>query len=69
MQRQLCFLRQLDGEVPGAVPAIADLESYLSALGVSTGISVVIVPAGANSTEFGSAARIYWSFNPQSHRG
>jgi hypothetical protein len=55
--------------MPGAAPAIADLESHFSALGVSAGISVVIVSAGANSTECGSAARVCWRFNPHSRRG
>lgn len=56
-----------EGGVPGAVPAIGDLEAHLSALGVSAEKTVVIVPAGAGSTEFGGAARVYWSFKYVGH--
>ena len=42
-------------EVPWVLPEIADLEAFLSSLGIGAGISVVVVPAGTGSTELGGA--------------
>lgn len=56
------------GEIPGAVPQIADLESHLSSLGVSAQTAVVIVPAGSGATEFGGAARVYWTLKYLGHQ-
>jgi thiosulfate/3-mercaptopyruvate sulfurtransferase len=46
--------------VPWVVPAMADLEAYLSSIGVGAETSVVVVPAGTDSTELGGATWIYW---------
>lgn len=56
----------VDG-VPGMTPAIDDLETYIQSLGVSNDDAVVIVPAGVGSTDFGSAARVYWTFKLLGH--
>ena len=53
--------------VPGKVPAIGDLESLIGSLGVSNDDTVVVVPAGVGSTDFGSAARVYWTFKYLGH--
>ncbi|MBW6506046.1 MAG: sulfurtransferase [Rhodobacteraceae bacterium] len=57
------------GDIAGAVPETADLQATIAALGVNTDSLVVIVPAGTNSTEFGGAARLYWSFKYTGHDG
>ena len=46
---------------PGQVPARAALEQAYEALGLETGRSVVIVPEGENDSDFGAAARVYWT--------
>lgn len=53
--------------VPGMTPAIEDLQTYIQSLGVSNDDAVVIVPAGVGSTDFGSAARVYWTFKFLGH--
>ncbi len=47
--------------VEGMLPSVEKLEASLSELGVSEDKTVVIVPAGKDSLEFGGAARIYWT--------
>lgn len=46
--------------VPWVLPAVPDLEAYLSGLGVGDETTVVLVPEGKNSTEFGAASWPYW---------
>jgi thiosulfate/3-mercaptopyruvate sulfurtransferase len=46
---------------PGQVPATAALEQAYEALGLETGRTVVIVPEGENDSDFGAAARVYWT--------
>jgi thiosulfate/3-mercaptopyruvate sulfurtransferase len=55
------------GEVVGVLPPVEQLETALSDLGIGEGKTVVIVPAGGNSTEFGAAARIYWTLKYLGH--
>lgn len=59
--------RAAEGNVPGKLPAIEGLESLIGSLGVDGDDSVVIVPAGVSSTDFGSAARVYWTFKYLGH--
>lgn len=47
--------------VDGMLPSVEKLEASLSELGISEEKTVVIVPAGKDSLEFGGAARIYWT--------
>lgn len=61
------FWRTERNGVVGVLPSIDKLEAALSDLGVSDGKTVVIVPAGTSSLEFGSAARIYWTFKYLGH--
>lgn len=56
-----------NGPISGAEPTSSALEMQISALGISNDAMVVIVPAGSNSTEFGGAARVYWSFKYAGH--
>ncbi|ASJ70791.1 sulfurtransferase [Granulosicoccus antarcticus] len=46
---------------PGQVPDVATLEQTYEALGLDTGRAVVIVPAGKDDSDFGAAARVYWT--------
>ncbi|WP_349360385.1 sulfurtransferase [Stappia sp.] len=55
-----------DGVV-GVLPSVDKLEAALSELGVSEDKAVVIVPHGTTSSEFGAAARIYWTFKYLGH--
>lgn len=55
--------------VTGVVPSVAKLEAYLSELGVSEDKTVVLVPAGKGSTDFGVATRIYWTLKYLGHDG
>lgn len=46
---------------PGAVPDAAALEQTYERLGLETGRPIVIVPEGKTDTDFGAAARVYWT--------
>lgn len=48
-------------ENPGALPLEADLEAVLRNLGITTDRPVVVVHEGSNETDFGAAARVYWT--------
>jgi thiosulfate/3-mercaptopyruvate sulfurtransferase len=47
--------------VPGQLPELHELEVHISALGITGGETVVIVPAASDASEFGGATRIYWT--------
>ena len=46
---------------PGRVPALEDLQSMLRAAGATTDQPILVVHQGKNETDFGSAARVYWT--------
>ena len=46
---------------PGQVPDAATLEQTYEALGLETERAIVIVPEGKNDSDFGAAARVYWT--------
>ena len=46
---------------PGRLPAVDDLTALVRSLGIDAGTPVVVVYEGKNSTDFGSAARVYWT--------
>lgn len=46
---------------PGAVPPVADLEAAYETLGLDLARPVVIVSQGDTDTDFGAAARVYWT--------
>ena len=54
-------------DVVGLLPSEADFEALARKLGVSAGSHVVLIPAGVNSTDFGSSARAYWTFKVFGH--
>ena len=47
--------------VPFMVPTAAELEKLIGDLGIDENSHVVVVPAGVNVLDFGSAARTYWT--------
>jgi len=48
-------------ENPGALRELEHLQSVVRDLGIDTDTPVVVVHAGANPTDMGAAARVYWS--------
>ena len=54
-------------DVVGLLPEAGQFEALARRLGVSAGSHVVLVPAGVGSTDFGSAARAYWTFKVFGH--
>jgi thiosulfate/3-mercaptopyruvate sulfurtransferase len=48
-------------DVPFMVPTTAELEKLIGDLGIDENSHVVVVPAGVNVLDFGSAARTYWT--------
>jgi thiosulfate/3-mercaptopyruvate sulfurtransferase len=48
-------------DIPFMVPTTAELEKLIGDLGIDENSHVVVVPAGVNSLDFGSAARTYWT--------
>ena len=56
----------VDGIV-GKLPPVAELAAKVGALGVSPESWVVLIPYGANSSDIGSAARVYWTFKYLGH--
>lgn len=53
--------------VPLMLPTQAELERLLGELGIDEDSHVVIVPAGVHATDFGSAARVYWTLKVVGH--
>jgi thiosulfate/3-mercaptopyruvate sulfurtransferase len=49
------------------LPPIKHLEQLIGNLGIGNKNHVIIVYGGANSTDFGSAARVYWTFKTLGH--
>ena len=43
------------------LPTLAQLEKLIGELGIEEDKHVVVVPAGVHQTDFGSAARVYWT--------
>lgn len=49
------------GGVPFMLPTLAELEKLIGETGIDEDTHVVVVPAGVHYTDFGSAARTYWT--------
>ena len=49
------------GGVPFMLPTMPELEKLIGELGIDEDTHVVVVPAGVHYTDFGSAARTYWT--------
>ncbi|MEX0604073.1 MAG: sulfurtransferase [Marinobacter sp.] len=55
--------------VAGLLPPVVSLERLIGSLGIGNDDTVVVVPAGTGATDFGSAARVYWTFRVLGHDG
>lgn len=55
-----------DGIV-GLVPTGDQFQTLVQNLGVNNNTHVVVVPAGVSSSDFGSSARVYWTFKVFGH--
>jgi thiosulfate/3-mercaptopyruvate sulfurtransferase len=53
--------------VPFMLPNAAELEKLIGETGIDEDNHVVIVPAGVHATDFGSAARVYWTLKAAGH--
>jgi thiosulfate/3-mercaptopyruvate sulfurtransferase len=47
--------------VPFMLPTVAELEKLIGETGIDEDSRVIVVPAGVHATDFGSAARVYWT--------
>lgn len=55
--------------VPGQIPSVEEITALIGSLGIDNDDHVVIVPWGTDSSEFGGATRIYWTFKYLGHDG
>lgn len=46
---------------PGKLPTVSALTELVRSLGVDAGTHAVVVSSGADSTDFGASARVYWT--------
>ena len=53
--------------VPFMLPTPAELEKLIGETGIDEDSHVVIVPAGVHATDFGAAARVYWTLKIAGH--
>ncbi len=53
--------------VPAMLPPQAQIEKLIGSLGVDSNKHVVVIPAGKNSSDFGNATRVYWTFKVLGH--
>jgi len=56
-----------NNKVPGQLAPTDKLETLIGSLGIDNDTHVVIVPAGKNALDMGSAARMYWTFKVLGH--
>jgi thiosulfate/3-mercaptopyruvate sulfurtransferase len=47
--------------IPFMLPTILEIQNLIGGLGIDEHSHVVVVPAGVSYTDFGSAARVYWT--------
>ena len=53
--------------VPFMLPTLPELEKLIGETGIDEDSRVVVVPAGVHATDFGSAARVYWTLKIAGH--
>ncbi len=53
--------------VPGQIPSVDQIAKLIGDLGIDNDDHVVIVPWGTDSSEFGGATRVYWTFKYLGH--
>lgn len=54
-------------DVPGQLPTVPALEALIGGLGIGNDDHVVVVAAGENALDMGSATRVYWTFKVLGH--
>jgi thiosulfate/3-mercaptopyruvate sulfurtransferase len=52
---------------PGMLPPVERLCDLVSSLGIGNDTMVVLVPNGVTASDFGNAARVYWTFKVLGH--
>ncbi len=57
---------EVDGIIAQA-PGADQIEALVGGLGIGNDDTVVVIPAGVSSSDFGSAARVYWTFRYAGH--
>ncbi|MFD2238490.1 sulfurtransferase [Aureimonas populi] len=57
---------EVDG-VPAQIPPAEEIAALIGGLGIDSDDHVVIVPWGTDSSEFGGATRVYWTFKYLGH--
>jgi len=53
--------------VPFMLPTLPELEKLIGETGIDEDNHVIVVPAGVHATDFGSAARVYWTLKAAGH--
>jgi thiosulfate/3-mercaptopyruvate sulfurtransferase len=53
--------------VPFMLPTATELEKLIGETGIDEDSHVIVVPAGVHATDFGSAARVYWTLRVAGH--
>jgi thiosulfate/3-mercaptopyruvate sulfurtransferase len=53
--------------VPFMLPSVPELEKLIGETGIDEDSHVVVVPAGVHASDFGSAARVYWTLKIAGH--
>ncbi len=53
--------RVMRNNVPFMLPSVPELDALIGDLGIDETNHVVVVPAGVSYTDFGAAARVYWT--------
>ena len=46
---------------PGELPALTELTKLVQSLGLDPSVHAVVVSSGADATDFGASARVYWT--------
>ncbi|MBF2734951.1 MAG: sulfurtransferase [Betaproteobacteria bacterium AqS2] len=59
--------RETVDDVIGMLPPLETINAKIGSLGIDPSKHVVVVPYGANSTDVGAAARVYWTFKVLGH--
>ena len=54
-------------DVVGMLPPLDVISKRIGSLGIDNDKQVVVVPAGQNSSDFGAATRVYWTFKVLGH--
>lgn len=59
--------RSKENGIVGQLPPVEKIAARIGSLGIDNDDHVVIVPFGKNSSDFGSATRVYWTFKVLGH--